>query len=82
MRELSRTPDTGWSAPLIAQHLACGDKTVRRVLSVFRSKGTDALERWVRGPAPDLAQRHHAHAALKTLPVYPRTLTRRDVVAR
>ena len=71
LRALSRAPDTGWSAPLIAQHLECGDKIVRRVLSAFRSKGTDALERQVRGPALDLAQRHHVHAALKTLPCVP-----------
>ncbi|OJT16202.1 hypothetical protein BO221_51110, partial [Archangium sp. Cb G35] len=58
LRKLSRAPDAGWwvrervdmvllaakgwSAPLIAQHLGCSDKTVRRVLRAFEAKGVEA----------------------------------------
>lgn len=91
LRKLSRAPDAGWwvrervdmvllaakgwSAPLIAQHLGCSDKTVRRMLRAFEAHGVEALERQVRGPAPDVAQRQQVHAALAALLAQPRTWT-------
>lgn len=91
LRERSRAPDAGWwvrervdmvllaakgwSASLIAQHLGCSDKTVRRVLSAFRIRGVEALERQVRGPPPDQAQRQQVYAALAQLLAQPRTWT-------
>ncbi len=91
LRELSRSPDAGWwghdrvemvllaaegwSAPLIAQHLGCSDKTVRRVLAAFRSTGVDALDRKLRGPAPDFTRQQQVHAALGALLEQQRTWT-------
>jgi transposase len=91
LRELSRSPDAGWwvrdrvemvllaaegwSAPLIAHHLGCSDKTVRRVLAAFRSTGVDALDRKLRGPAPDFNKQQHVHAALGSLLEQQRTWT-------
>lgn len=91
LRELSRSPDAGWwvrervemvllaaegrTAPAIAQHLGCSDKTVRRVLHAFADRGLDALDRKARGPAPDFQKQHHVQAALASLLERQRTWT-------
>ncbi len=91
LRKLSRAPDAGWwvrervdmvllaaqgwSAPLIAQHLGCSDKTVRRMLRAFEARGVEALERQARGPPPEVAQRQQVHTALAALLAEPRTWT-------
>ena len=91
LRELSRSPDAGWwvrervemvllaaegrSAPAIARHLGCSDKTVRRALHAFAGTGLDALDRKPRGPAPDFRRQQHIQAALATLLQQERTWT-------
>lgn len=91
LRELSRSPEAGWwvrervemvllaaegqSAPAIARHLGCSDKTVRRVLHAFAQQGPDALDRKARGPAPDFRHQQHVQAALATLLQEGRTWT-------
>ena len=57
----------GWSAPRIAAHLGCSDKTVRRALKGWRERGEAALFKRLPGPAPDEARRKRVEAALADL---------------
>jgi transposase len=65
----------GWSAPRIAQHLEVSASTVRRVVRAFRQHGTDALERRLPGPPPDLQHQRRVQHALAALLEQPRTWT-------
>jgi putative transposase len=91
LRELGRAPTVGWwvrdrvemvllaaegwSAPRIAQHLGVSAQTVRRVVRAFRQHGTDALERKLPGPPPDLQNQFRVRHALAALLEQPRTWT-------
>ncbi len=73
--------DAGWSAPRIAQHLACQAATVRGVLKRFVADGLPSLRRRPPGPSPDVARRLQVEMALTALLREDRTWTAAHLAA-
>ena len=71
--------DTGWSAPIIAQHLGNHPHTVRSVLKGFRDHGTAAFCPDRPGPQPDHQRRATVTAKLSELLGRERTWTSRQL---
>jgi transposase len=79
--EMVLLADGGWSAPRIAQHLACQAATVRGVLTRFVANGLPSLHRCPPGPPPDVARRIQVEAALTALLTEDRTWTAAQLAA-